>query len=52
MEASCQERPKNISFFIRPKKPSHAELFGVQPFFDIERISPASFIRLIQLGQR
>ena len=49
---SFQERPQNISFLRRPKNPSQAELSGEQPFFDMERVSPAVSILSIHPGQR
>ena len=52
MVTSFQDRPQNISFLRRPKKPSQAELSGEQPFFDIDLVRPAFSILSIQPGQR
>lgn len=37
-ETACQSRLYNISFFILPKNPSHAELSGEHPFLDVDLI--------------
>ena len=49
---SSQLRPQNISVLRCPKNPSHAELSGEHPFFDIDLIRPADSIMSIHPDQR